>query len=237
MLKKCKVVMLPTSQKASVGNIVKVDNDIPDMCNGNLFDKGDLLVLTQLQKGLNRQQEGFTTQHLYILSEDEIKEEDWFVKIRGFNGKPSLYKEKEAAFLNSEWLNSPDVNDCFKVIASTDQSLELPEPSQAFINKYVDLYNKGQQIKEVNVEYEVYHGMQTSIAEVASFNSSSKWNGELLDNKLKVSNNTITIRKIKDSYTREEVVKLFDKLNNDLQTEYNVDCPYSVIEHWLKKNF
>lgn len=201
--------MLPTNQKADHKCVI-------------FFNKDSLILPLTGAEARRMQASGYQTNHLYILSEDEIKEGDWFVKIRGFNGKPSLYKEKKAAFLNSEWLNSSDVNDCFKVIASTDQSLELPEPSKAFIEKYVDLYNKGQQIEEVNVEYELV-GHSTTLG-------IENWEPKVS------SDNTITIRKIKDSYTRDEVVELFDKLNQDLQTEYNVDCPYSVIEHWLKEN-
>ena len=63
-----------------------------------------------------------------------------------------------------------------EVLATTDKSLEisnnldynqllpnrkdfrfyLPQPSQQFIQKYIEEYNKGREIKEVLVEYEEY---------------------------------------------------------------------------------
>ena len=44
-----------------------------------------------------------------------------------------------------------------KIIATTtDSSLVLPQPSKQFIQKYVEEYNKGREIKEVLVEYEEY---------------------------------------------------------------------------------
>ena len=58
-----------------------------------------------------------------------------------------------------------------EVLATTDTSLKidnpnydigrlayitLPQPSQQFIEKYIESYNKGREIKEVLVEYEEY---------------------------------------------------------------------------------
>jgi hypothetical protein len=130
--------------------------------------------------------------HLYITSDDEIKEGDWFIKMNHKGGKPTLYQESKKAFMNSEWLNSSDVNDCFKIITTTDKSLGLPEPSPAFIQKYISDHNKGNIITEVMVEY-----LQYSDEELYKITE------------LKVdSNNCITITKVKDSYSREEVKQL-----------------------------
>lgn len=203
MLKRCKVVMLPTDKKATNGlQPFLVEDDLTLPSTGAFARR--------------LQQLNFQAYHLYILSNDEIEQGDWCILLDSFGNpmsKPQSFNPEVGHVLNK---------DLRKVIATTDTSLNLSQPSQAFIEKYVDLYNKGQQIKEVNVEYELV-GHSTTLG-------IENWEPKVS------SDNTITIRKIKDSYTREEVVKLFDKLNNDLQTEYNVDCPYSVIEHWLKEN-
>lgn len=190
MLKKCKVVMLPTNQEAPIGNHLN-------------WTVNDSVLTTNHPSKLTI--EDVCINHLYILSDEEQQVGDF-----------GLLKEADRVSIRT-----PDCGKAYnfqKVIATTDNSLNLPQPSQAFINKYVDLYNKGQQIEEVNVEYE------------------KKW-GYFENWKPKISSdNTITIRKIKDSYTREEVERLFHLLDYDLQTKYNVDCPDSVIDHWLKEN-
>lgn len=208
MLKKCKVVMLPTNQKADHKCVI-------------LLNKGSLILPLTGAEARRMQVSGHQANHIYILSKDKIKERDWFVKMRGRNGKPSLYKEKNNAFLNSKWLNSPDVKDCFKVIATTDNSLNLPQPSQAFINKYVDLYNKGQQIEEVEVEYKLV-GHSTTLG-------IENWEPKVS------SDNTITIRKIKDSYTREEVVLLLLDFG-EFVLDNSILPNRKSVQEWLEKN-
>ena len=95
-----------------------------------------------------------------------------------------------------------------EVLATTDSSLWrpshkyasdvilLPQPSQQFIEKYIEEYNKGQQITECLVEYEDIY------PEHFTYNPS-----ENIITRLKVDkNNTITIKKVKDSWNREEVI-------------------------------
>lgn len=99
----------------------------------------------------------FTNQHLYILSDEEIEEEDWCYGMDGI----FQYKGK---------INLPDIELPKKIIATTDRSLGLvvdqngcpmqayseflPQLSQSFIDKFVEEYNKGNVITEVMVEYE-----------------------------------------------------------------------------------
>lgn len=86
---------------------------------------------------------------------------------------------------------------CPTVISSTNKYLELPLPSQSFIEKYVEMYNKDKQIGEVMVE----------------LNTQPLPEDELqLDFCLKVDKYyTITTRKIKDSWTDEEVDVLLQR--------------------------
>ena len=87
----------------------------------------------------------------------------------------------------------------------TDLKFVLPQPSQQFIEKYIEEYNKGNIITDVLVEYE------------SDFNScfctKDICNGNNCPKKLKINpkDNTITIKKIKDSYSREEVDRMLDE--------------------------
>lgn len=136
--------------------------------------------------------------HLYFLSDEEIKVGDWCV----------LDLEENTRVVKVESLNSGhpvftvDITDGYaqlcglkKITATTDKSLELPEPSPEFIDKFIREYNKGNVIEEVMVEYDAIGrmksvGVETHISEI-----------------LKVDkNNCITITKVKDSWSREEII-------------------------------
>lgn len=145
----------------------------------------------------------FICNHLYILSDDEIKEGDWCIE-SGFNRIFQIEKES---------LTKDYIKNCKKIIATTDTSLctqvfrkdgtptsnysfVLPQPSQSFIEKYVAEYNKGNMITDVLVEYEaIGNWRHAAFVHTQDIPKVSK-------------NNTITIKKMKDSWTREEVLKL-----------------------------
>ena len=109
----------------------------------------------------------YIAQHLYIISDDEIKEGDWYL-----TPKNTLCKciKKDNKYVYS--LEGGSSTDCKKIIASTDTSLtwiehddsvpypkgtqyRLPQPSLQFIEKYIEEYNKGNMITDVLVEYEI----------------------------------------------------------------------------------
>lgn len=79
--------------------------------------------------------------HLYILSDEAIKEGDWCINN---NNNDTLY-QPNCLGDNSNWK---------KVIATTDTSLNLPLIPQNFIKLYIEQYNLGSIITEVKVEYE-----------------------------------------------------------------------------------
>ena len=155
-------------------------------------------------------------QHLYFLSNEKIKEGDWYLNI------------VSNEIVNVDFNIDYEQNHCKKIIATTDTSLLkdyseqtlngvacLPQPSKSFIQAYIKAYNEGNPITKVLVEVE------------KSICDNCKGEGYLPDNipmygakrvcescmgkglsstfKLKInSSNEITIKKIKDSYTREE---------------------------------
>lgn len=119
----------------------------------------------------------YNPQHLYIISDDKIKEGDWCLsklnEIVVFKGKNFNYK---------------------KIIATTDASLDLPQPSQQFIEKYIKSYNKGVILSDVFVESNESH-------------DSLDFRDIYIPQSLKVNpkDNIITIKTVEDSYSREEL--------------------------------
>ena len=187
--KKAKIIMLPTNKPSKLGNLATY--------------QGKSLAKV-IKEGVNLKNTTVQFWNLYIISDDEIKEGDYYI----IDDIPELLKNNGLKFIDDY---------CKKVIATTDTSLYthqketvslpervfyLPQPSQQFIQKYIEEYNKGNVITDVLVEYE------------SDFNScfctKDICNGNNCPKKLKINpkDNTITIKKVKDSYTREEVVKL-----------------------------
>lgn len=202
MKKECRVVMLPT-EKAS------------DICN---TWTGDEYVLTYYNGQVNKSDK-YRPQHLYILSDDEIKEGDWVLD--------KLWDNK--TFKIKKW--EGDDKYCIdlqgKIIATTDSSLKiitgivgsgtgvpLPQPSQSFIQKYIDAYNSGKPIEKVMVEY-----------------------ADLGDGRVVVQHykdNTIDIETQKDSWTREEVVDLLKEMKHFVESTPNIHP--SEFDKWIEEN-
>jgi hypothetical protein len=129
--------------------------------------------------------------------------------------------------LNGSFIEGIHVSCWKKIIATTDKLNThpnvadsyrsgncLPQPSQSFIEKWVEEYNKGNVITDVMVEYEA---MNTTIVN-RTYND--------FEPKINPKDNTITIRKIKDSWSREEVVELIKQYSEDINNPI-----------WFKKNY
>lgn len=181
---------------------------------------------------------GFKPQHLYFCSDEtpkennyciiDLKENTRVVKIKSLNSGHPIY--------------TVDIGDGYaqlsnlkKIIATTDSSLEivskginpvyekLPQPSQSFIEKFVEEYNKGNIITEVLVEYEEktfeehWYCEQTGERNFDITPPMGKtwiryWAHKDIYHILKIAkDNTITIRKVEDSYTREQLEALLYK--------------------------
>lgn len=169
------------------------------------------------------------TQHLYIISDDEIKEGDWIVKLSDnviikansqSDYRHYIYKKIIAA-TDSSLLN-PNINiksPLYNILGEKFKS--LPQPSQQFIERYIESYNKGEVITDVLVEYQEDRPYKDN--EFVVFYDNVKINPK---------DNTITIKKIKDNWNREEVVELIKKFNKDCtgQPWFESD------ENWIEKN-
>ena len=146
--KKTKVVMLSTNEPSKIGNLVT-------------YQQRNLAKV--IKEGINPI--GSTVQfwNLYIISDDEIKENNTHF-YNPYSGQLHI----SGNHTDYEAINK---NGCKKIIATTDTSLKidnpnydigklayitLPQPSQQFIQKYIEEYNKGNIITDVLVEYDVH---------------------------------------------------------------------------------
>lgn len=209
--KKCKVVMLPTNEKAT---------DKPFSIGITICNDGKLRIGNPVGNSESRQ-------HLYITSDEEIKVGDYSIGDEGIFGP---YEKGDMLPNNSK-----------KIIVTTDTSLKfgedvpgiiryksLPQPSQQFIEKYIEEYNKSNIIADILVEYEE-----------ASY---EKWldnEGSPVFDTIKVNSkdNTITIKKVKDNYSQKKVNELFEKYDFEIKRFGILDeWKYNHLENWKKEN-
>ncbi len=78
---------------------------------------------------------------LIIISDNEIKENDWF------------YNENTKSIFKS--INKPNFEGEFKIISSSNSKLNLPLIPKSFIEYYISEYNKGNIIEEVGIEIDL----------------------------------------------------------------------------------
>lgn len=209
--KKSRVFMLPTKEKAQLH-----------------LHQTNLLFVSQIPQ--NPSHNEYASQHLYITSNDEIKEGDWYINSQN---EPYLNRAGSSSFY--------DLYDyCEKIIATTDSSLEviskginpvyekLPQPSQAFIQKFVEEYNGGRKITEVMVEYEPDLPI-TCTSE-----------GVRLYPNLKVNpkDNTVTIKKVKESWNREELENKLWEIRTFYHQYENIPFNHirPLFKEWIKEN-
>lgn len=229
--KRAQVIMLPTEENRP--NIWLKNNNI--LVYSNHITKSNAYCSTGNWQG----------QHLYIISDDEIKEGDWF--IHHSHGITTLLKaiEVKDRILDNEG-TSCCKSYCKKIIATTDTSLKieidgnkgdllpdvsfdinLPQPSQQFIEKYIEEYNKGNIITDILVEYEKIN--------IGSYINIVKRNFIEIP-KINSKDNTITIKKLKDSWNREELTQILFQLKKDIINNHQAQITNVDINDWINKN-
>jgi hypothetical protein len=217
---KCQMVMLPTKK----ANSLSKDN------YGRLY----LGNYPEDKNNLN--------QHIYILSDN----------IKSFNiPKGSWFYDTRDKTISNNSLAISQFS--VLIIATTDTSLmilshngrigyTLPQPSPQFIQKYVELYNRGEVIDRVMVDYEESKckclSCGRSIASTCEY--TYKCNIQIISSEPKVDkNNYITITKVKDSWSREEVRNLILDYNiyyNDIIIE-KLGRGYPIrVDKWIEEN-
>ena len=207
--KRAKVVMLPTNKPSKLGNLATYQ--------GHSLAK----VIKEGVKPINTIVQFW---NLYIISNDKIKKGDYYI----IDDIPELLKNNGLKFIDDY---------CKKVIATTDTSLYthqketvslpervfyLPQPSQQFIQKYIEEYNKGNVITDVLVEYESDYN--------SCFCNRTLCNGNNCPKILKVNtkDNTITIKKLKEVYTKEELCQVLEKYTSFIWSEVGIHYPISL---------
>jgi hypothetical protein len=213
--KRIKVVMLPTDNKTKIALCNKSFHfGRAKNSDSEKYDENILYFLEFICSG------NFNYYYLYIISDDEIKEVNfyaWYMNIH----KNNVFSKGEDIVNIANWK---------KIIATTDTSLVLnpthysdstkrafhtieylPQPSQQFIEKYIESYNKGEVITDVLVEYEnLIEGQCTCICHKPGVTALHflpccyPTYKEIL--KVNPKDNTITIKKLKNSFTREEIL-------------------------------
>lgn len=173
--------------------------------------------------------------HLYVLSDDKIKEGDWYYTPI----KRSIEQCNKSILIIKGGNN--DVEQ-LKIIATTDTELSrnmklgtyIPKPSQSFIEKYVESYNAGKPITDVLVEYE--EARCHAAYPQQHYCVKPQCTCFAIPFKLKINpkDNTITIKRVKDSWNREEIEVLLGKLHDDL-ADTSVSR-FVTFNKWISEN-
>lgn len=214
---KAKVIMLPTNDKPTRGSILlrHLWKDTKLECRSVWqYDETKQLsdtvaVYTTLNGSFMDTPSSFKSQHVYLTTDEEIKEGDWFISNRDIH---QYEGDKIPEILKLGYR---------KIVATTDTSLNLPQIPQEFLKKYCEADGK---IEEVEIEYE----------EKQVFESAEDYDyGFGL--KIKVdSNNCVIIGKSKDSWSREEVILELRTMHINLYGAGEYDL--SRVEDWIKDN-
>jgi len=173
---------------------------------------------------------------MHILSNDikDIHDGDWvFVDCSMNEGDANTYrgmgvwKYMKAPCPMPYWGND---RKCRKIVASSDRSLGLPEPTKGFILKYINEFNKGNEIKTVLVAYEYFDA------------STDYYDNGCGDEKLKLRlivsayDNTVTIRSIKNDYTEHEVFNMLTDFAKKIDTVNKQIHPENYVKAWIEEN-
>jgi hypothetical protein len=222
MNKKHKVVTLPTDKKISKG--LQIDS----LAYSKFYDK--FAIMDEPRMLSYGDWNGY---HLYIVSDDDIKEGDWIIVLRSnriFNVPEGFIYDKE---------------NVKKIIATTDNSLNSPTimyPTvffipQLFIDTYISEYNKGNIITDVEIEYE--ECIDIFKEHILTGSDTEKECKKYPYLRIKVgSNNTVTIHVPKTTWTRDEVIDLCNRAF--YRNSPKAPLPFSYVDkdfyQWVEDN-
>jgi hypothetical protein len=231
MFKRCKVVILPTNDKAEGYLVLETSYN-------KLFKYQPRYIFTEdYLKSIPA-----TKNHLYITLTEEIKEGDWFIanqlphKLINIVNDNYPYEVINSItghrkYHSKHWGNNT-------IISSTNSNLNLPQPSQSFIEKYISEYNKGNIITDVMVEYTIDYKNECDCYKADITDGCSNPLHCLIIELLKVNSkdNTITIKKVKDSWNRDEVKQLFTSFLTDHPLHRGIQILNTDIDNWINNN-
>ena len=123
----------------------------------------------------------------------------------------------------------------------TDLKFVLPKPSNSFISKYIEEYNKGNIITDVLVEYELVSNEEYFLNTINPDDDVPYFDENL---KINPKDNTITIKKVKDTYTREEHIsnikkfslELGSKIHCSLKGDETLSISIQDVNKWIEEN-
>jgi len=193
LLKKGTIVRLTTAERPVV--VEKNDEKVLTFPKGSLvFNDKVMPSLKMVDKDeIITPEQGYSRAHLYLLVEDTIKAGDFI-----------LMKNEVGEVLE----DSKNIGEIMpKVIASTSKLLGLPKFSKGMLTKYVEV----QGIHQVYVVYEETHDTDSETGMI-EFRIIPKVN----------RNNNISLRKIKNSFTYDEVLNILQKFSNDYDISLSV---------------
>lgn len=137
-LREIDVIMLPSNNEPITGQICRLNSDSSQLRYH--FEGGSPSI----------------PQELYFLSDDDINEGDWRIIRHPLTGEycpPSQYFD-----------NAPDsyksLEHSHKVIGTTDIKIDLPRPSNYFIQVFIGSFNTNVIIDKVRVVYETRFGVE-----------------------------------------------------------------------------
>lgn len=208
-VKKVMVVMLPTENINKNGiQPFKGKHGLMVPCTG-----------AQARKWSHLECHTIEAQHLYFVVNEKMVEGDYVYSELSDPPTPAHCIQKNFTIeVDGKDILYSDAQSCmnYKIIASTDETLNLPRPSKAFIQKYCE----DGPINKVNVEYE------------------ENCHGVSLPKRAK--DNTITIHPVKYQFTREEVTTLISKVlhdaNNVDYSKMDLREKASFLSEWLDNN-
>lgn len=159
-------------------------------------------------------------QHLYILSDEEIKDGDWFISplgnimqftdtgmnpvtdvTEGENGQVSrkIIATTDSSLKSSGMANGKLYGQQFEGTKFEDKG--LPPIPESFIKAYIKAYNEGNPITEVQLEYELVEGAEFNTEDSGKM----KWSEYPIKLKLK-DDGTVIVHQAK-TYTREQLFR------------------------------
>lgn len=183
MVKTCKIFMLPTGNET--GELWK--NRATDSIHSDVMN----LVKNKLYYGY----------HLYVVSDGDFEIDDYFLEGEIQNLKPRKIQTRD--LLEDLY----DYEKERKIIATTDSSLGLYQPSKEFIEDFIIRYNNRNVTTEVLVEY---------VDETIS---------------------NVIMKKIKQNFSREELRPILLKLVHDVSDVMNrEDTTGFELNPWMENN-
>lgn len=215
MKKECQVIMLPSSRRE-------------DSCIFNTTDNKTFRVGNAHGEWKNGNSIKFFD--LYIVSDDEIKEGDWYINNNVIfkaddkfddGNNPNQNKKNKKIIATTDILSTNIMIDC---LSAKPKELILPQVQQSFLKEFV---------KNPDGEYDCEYDWMYSYPDgTLSKNSRLKENAKPVF-KLKLNqDNTVNINSIKEKvYSKKEMEKAYHygRLNPTL------DLP--AFDKWIKNNF